>query len=284
MEHRPILITGAHGFVGARALMRYSDSVALSGELLRSADAKRIEEAVCALEPRLIIHTAAISDIGRCEANPEASYQANVLLTQAMASAAKRAQAKLICFSSDQVYTGCDEEGPYSENERLPEPANVYARHKLEAEKCALDILPDAVMLRATWMYDMPVYGQPNRENFLTLVLKAAMTGRRIPCADGQRRGITYVRQVTELLEQAARLPGGVYNYGSENEWAMPETAALLLKELGLGDRAEALVEIRREARHPLWMDCAKLKSHGIHFDTTAEGFRRCVEDYGLRV
>lgn len=43
-------------------------------------------------------------------------------------------------------------------------------------------------------------------------------------------------------MEQAARLPGGVYNYGSENSLSMYDTALALLRALGLEDRAEALL------------------------------------------
>jgi dTDP-4-dehydrorhamnose reductase len=50
------------------------------------------------------------------------------------------------------VYSGLEEEGPYTED--LAKPGNVYAAHKLEMEQRVMDIAPDAVMLRAEWMYD----------------------------------------------------------------------------------------------------------------------------------
>ena len=233
MEEKTILVTGAGGFVGARIMARHPQAIAFPSELLRRADKAQILSFARKVQPSVILHTAAISDIGTCERHPDDSYRANVLLTEALAIAAKETGAKLVAFSSDQVYTGCTEEGPYREAEDLPEPANVYARHKLEAEKRTLDLLPDAVMLRATWMYDMPMYGHANRGNFLRNVLVAARTGGQIPCVREQRRGITYVRQVAELLDQATALPGGAYNFGSENELTMPQTGAALLETAG---------------------------------------------------
>ena len=100
----------------------------------------------------VIIHTAAISDVGTCEKDPGASYEANVRLPLFLAKAAK--EQKMICFSSDQVYRGCAGEGPYKEEDASP--CNVYGRHKLEMEQQVLDVKPDAVMLRAEWMYDYP--------------------------------------------------------------------------------------------------------------------------------
>ena len=129
----------------------------------------------------------------------------------------------------------------------------------------------------------MPMYGHANRGNFLRNVLVAARTGGQIPCVREQRRGITYVRQVAELLDRATALPGGAYNFGSENELTMPQTAEALLDALGIAHRKAELIAVLDESRHNLWMDCGKIQSHGICFDTTAEGFRRCVADYALR-
>ena len=56
-----------------------------------------------------------------------------------------------------------------------------------------------------------------------------------------------------------------------------------LLDALGIAHRQAELIALLDESRHNLWMDGGKLQSHGIRFDTTAEGFRRCVADYALR-
>ena len=278
MEKTPrILIAGAHGFVGARAMACWPEAVPVPSALLRGPG-EELEAFVRAQMPDRILNAAAISDIGACEQNPEGSYLANVTLPVTLARAAQTVGAKLVSFSSDQVYTGCREEGPYSEGQALPVPANRYARQKLEAEQRVLDIHPRAVMLRATWMYDLPLYGQANRGNFLVSALEAVIRGRPVRVPGRQYRGITYVRQVTGLLEQAFSLPGGAYNYGSENPLTMEQTARALLDTLGL----EGEVQDTGQTRHNLWMDCGLLKRHGICFDTTARGFARCKEDYGL--
>ena len=143
-----ILVTGATGFVGHKIMQLCSDTVACPS--LRGMSEVDIQRMVEESGADIIIHTAAISDIGTCQANPEASYMANVQIPVYLAKAAK--YRKMICFSSDQVYSGLDEEGPYRED--TVKPGNLYAAHKLEMEQRVLDIAPDAVMLRAQWMYD----------------------------------------------------------------------------------------------------------------------------------
>ena len=162
-----ILITGAHGFVGNRLMQDLDDTVAAPS--MRGMSEEQIRNMIEKSRADVIIHTAAISDVGTCEKDPGASYEANVRLPLFLAKAAK--EQKLICFSSDQVYRGCAGEGPYKEEDASP--CNVYGRHKLEMEQRVLDVKPDAVMLRAEWMYDYPT----KRSNYLRMLLNENSTG-----------------------------------------------------------------------------------------------------------
>lgn len=262
-----ILVTGPNGFVGARIMSELGDAVPAPS--LRGADEDTIRRLVDTVQPELIIHTAAISDIGTCERNAEASYHANVLIPTWLAATG----VKNVIFSTDQVYSGCVSEGPYTEEE--VEPANLYARHKLEMEQRTLEANPDTVLLRATWMYDMPMYGYANRGNFLVNMLLKP----EIAFSSTQHRAVTYVREVAAQIRKAALLPGGIYNYGSENDLTMMETACRFRDMLSLR------IDIRDAGpRHHLWMDCSKAKRNGVTFRNTMEGFRQCIEDYGLNM
>ncbi len=278
---KKILLTGAHGFVGARILLHHPNAVVVPGELVRMpGDA--LATFVRFHQPEVILNAAAISDIGTCQKDPDASYAANVTLPLVLAKVARDTGAKLISFSSDQVYTGCTEEGPYGENLVLPTPANIYACHKLEAENRVLDVLPEAVLLRATWMYDMPLYDHANRGNFLMNTMKNLLRGQKMGFSSTEFRGITYVRQVVAQLEKMMTVPGGVYNYGSENLLSMFATARALVAALGLTDKLDLVQDTGVTGKHNLWMDCGKLRQCGVLFDSTADGFTRCVGDYGL--
>lgn len=267
-----ILLTGACGFVGQRIRARLPVMAAPS---LRGATRDDIRRMIDAAEPDVIIHTAAISDIGACERDHEASWHANVLVPTYIAEAAGK--ARQIYFSSDQVYGGVSHGGPYCEEDTAPD--NTYARHKLAMEEAVLAIAPQAILLRATWMYDMPIYGADNRGNFLMGLLLAAAHGESQTYSNAQVRGITYVREVADQVEQIIRsdVPGGVYNFGSENTLDMLTTARQCADILGLQVNLLA-----GEPRHDLNMDCSKLRRCGIDFSSTVEGVRRCKEDYAL--
>lgn len=277
---KKLLVSGAGGFVGARIMTQLAgryELCAFPKGMPAAADEQTVADWVRREQPDVIVHTAALSDTGYSEKHPDESYRANVLLPCWMAAAAQKSGAKLVAFSSDQVYTGLTEHGPFDEDTPLS-PVNVYGRHKQEMEQRVLDILPDAVLLRAAWMYDLPGYGLPIRGNFLLNLLTAAMRQETLRFSARDYRGITYVRETVERLTQAMELPGGVYNFGSGNDCDMVTTAR----------RACALLDIHPVIETAYWprsllMDGGRFRAAaGVGFDDTLTGVQRCLRDYGL--
>ena len=259
-----ILVTGPNGFVGEKIMKLCKDVIPCPS--LRTASEEDIRRIVVESGADTIIHTAAISDIGTCQANPEASYRANVQIPVWLAKAAKN--VKLICFSSDQVYSGMEEEGPYSEE--TVKPGNLYAEHKLLMEQQVLDIDPDAVMLRAEWMYDY----YEKKSNYFMNILRAKDT---VSFSSRQYRGVTYVKEVALNMEKVMELPGGAYNFGSETTKSMYEITREFLNLLGKDVKLEDA-----PPRQNLWMNCEKARKLGVDFLTVDEGLKACAKDYHL--
>ena len=275
-----IFVTGAGGFVGARAcrfLQGNYEVLTLPKGWMASCTELQLMQSIAEAQPDVILHTAAISDTGYTEQHPEEAYRANVELPLWLARAAAQCGARLVGFSSDQVYTGLTEHGPFDEDTPLS-PANVYGRHKQEMEQRVLDILPDAVLLRAAWMYDLPGYGLPIRGNFLLNLLTAAMRQETLRFSARDYRGITYVREAVERLTQAMELPGGVYNFGSENDCNMYTTALRVCETLGIHPEIE-----KQEWPRSLLMDGSKFRNAaGVGFADTQAGIKHCLREYGL--
>lgn len=274
-----VLITGAGGFVGSRVLQQWQGKYELCAfpkGFLCTATETEVLTQTRARDPDVILHTAALSDTGYCAQHPAEAYRANVELPVWLARAAQQTKAKLVAFSSDQVYAGTKQQGPLSEALDL-HPANIYGQYKLEAEQRVLELCPDSVHLRASWMYDLPGYGLPIRGNLPLNLLRAALNGETVRFSRNDFRGVTYVRQVIENLEPAMDLPGGVYNFGSGNAEDMVCTARQFAKALGI------TVKIAEESwERNLVMDAAKLERSGIRFAATQQGIRCCLQDYGL--
>jgi dTDP-4-dehydrorhamnose reductase len=152
---KKLLITGASGFVGCRVVARWRNEYAVfapSHAELDITDRESVDSYFLQHTPDVVVHLAALSNTGYCEQNPDESYRVNVEGAANIARAAALCRAKLIFFSSDQVYNGNIESGLLSEDVPVA-PENVYGRHKLEAEERVLYFNPNTVVLRATWMY-----------------------------------------------------------------------------------------------------------------------------------
>ena len=137
-------------------------------------------------------------------------------------------------------------------------------------EQRVLEILPEAVMLRAEWMYDL----RAPKPNYLLNVLRAEGT---VAFSSRQYRGVTYLGEVAEAMDRVLALPGGAYNFGSETTLSMQELtkrlAALLGKPLAVEDAPP---------RHNLWMDCGKAARYGVVFSDVLTGLTKCLQEYGL--
>ncbi len=283
-----ILVTGATGFVGSRFIQRWGgvyNILAPTHSEMDVIDKISVENYFRNNRPDVVLHLAAISNTMHCEQNSNDSYAVNVVGTANIAQAASSCGAKIIFFSSDQVYNGNSETGLHDENIPLA-PENVYGRHKLEAEQIISEIAPDAVILRATWMYDDDKNNLPIHNNFVVNIMRAVAEHTPITFPIHEYRGITWVREVVELLPYTFNLSGGIYNYGSENRLNTYETACCFLEMIETDVKTENIVhpDIERFSQRERNISISTNKilrasGYNICFSSTLDGLRIFLEN-----
>lgn len=280
MKHE-LLITGGSGFIGSRLALHYQDQQPLlpTHAQLDLTDQAALDAYLDRFRPRTIVHTAALSNTGYCQQHPEESLRVNVEGTENLARAAARIGAKLVLFSSDQIYVGSPLPGPHREDEPVT-PSNVYGQHKREAELRALAVCPEAVCLRASWMYDLPVQGTKTSLGLPGALFQAVLAGRSFGMNPREGRGVTWAGLLVQQMDHILQLPGGIYNAGAENPLSSLETGCAFARLLGLAESAVCPADY---PARDLSMDCTELRRYGIELGDTVGGLENCLQAYGLR-
>ena len=280
-----LLVTGASGFLGRRAADFFKtlgwEVCTPTHSQLELCDNNAVMEWMKANRPDAVLHCAAVSDTGKCQQDPEGSARVKVDAPAHLAAACARTGAQLVFCSSDQVYAGSPVPGPNSEAERLS-PGNVYGRQKLLAEQRCAALCPDTVSLRLSWMYSTRLL--PNEHGHFITALLAALKDPSLPLRwpIHDRRGITDAAEVVENLPAALTLPGGVYNFGAENDSDTYHTLYAVLEALQLRDALQRLApneEAFADTPRDIRMDTARIAAAGIRFTDTREGLCRALKE-----
>ena len=239
-------------------------------------DSQSVNRYILDKRPDIIVHTAAVTSTAFCDENESAARNINVEGALNVARAAKKVDASLVFLSTEQVFNGNPETGPYRETNE-PLPNTVYGKTKLEAEKEILKIIDKVWILRFTWLFGYYEEGLGMSPGIFWDTLKALKSGEIISASDDEFRGMTYVKYVTDQFEKIFDLPYDIYHLGSSNNLSRYKTLIELARLLGYEDD---MVKEVKKPRRDIRLDCSKLSSYGIDFPDTIEGLSECAGDY----
>ena len=109
-----ILITGDRGFFGTRFHSLYDhvhDVLGIDADDVDIVDAEAVRATVGEFRPDLVLHAAAITSTEFSDANPELTRKINVDGAVNVGEAAQAVGARMIFFSTEQVFNGNTEPG-----------------------------------------------------------------------------------------------------------------------------------------------------------------------------
>ncbi len=192
------LVTGATGQLGwdvAELLERDGAEVVRGTHAsLPVEDAGVVAAAIEAARPDVVIHAAAMTDVDRCEEEPETAEAVNAVGTRHVAEAAARVGAHLLYVSTDYVFDGTATR-PYKETDTA-NPVSVYGATKLAGERACP---PDATVVRTAWV------AGAHARNFVTTVLELARGAGELRFVDDQRSSPTFSVDLAGAVVSLAR-------------------------------------------------------------------------------
>lgn len=200
-------VAGALGARGWDVTGTYATRALPGLEKLDVLDDAAVSACLDEVRPEVCVLSSAMTNVERCETEPERAEAANGRAPGVVAAACKRAGARLLLLSTEYVFDGSA--GPYRE-EDPPSPMSVYGRTKLEGERRVLAEDPANLAVRTTVVFSH----DPGGTNFVMQLLARLGRGERMRVPRDQASSPTYAPDlavaIAELCEPgaASRLAG----------------------------------------------------------------------------
>lgn len=236
-----ILITGAHGLLGGSLLREETDAqlvgcgrrpepvVSAPYHQVDLADPEAVLRLLRQVRPDHVIHTAALTDVDRCETDPDFAHQANVGLVAHLVAACGALGIGLVQISTDYVFDGSN--GPYGEGDATAPVCN-YGRQKLESERLVLGSEIEGLVVRTLWLYG---HTGGARRNLVTWPVEALARGESLRIVDDQWGNPTYVRDAAScLIELCQHRATGIFHLGGASFLTRYELVRQLADLFGL--------------------------------------------------
>lgn len=287
---KKILLTGGKGFFCTRFTEKYKhdfEILSTDKDDLDITDEEKVLKAFKEFKPDYVIHAAAIAVTDFCNKHPKIAHKINVEGAVNVAKACMVVNAKMVFISTEQVFNGNTEAGPYSED-HTPVPNTVYGENKLEAEGLLKEILHELWIVRYTWLFGFPERNTNINPNILWDTLQIALNGEKTKVTDNEYRGLTYVHELIDQYSKIFELPFGTYHVGSKNDLSRYEITCLILKELGLEGRISTLIEKDiekyKDTPRDVRLNCTKMSNLGFNFSESKDGLSKCINEFKFNI
>lgn len=182
-----ILITGGSGLLALNwalavrnrfsvTLGLHERNASLAGTQNSKIDLESVDDLVRAFEKsqsQIVIHTAGLTSVERCEAEPGLAQHINVDLASNVAKACAKLGLPLVHISTDHLFSG---ETPLVAETCPVAPINVYGRTKADAESRVLEAHALALVIRINFYG----WGTSYRHSFSDVVIKALRAGNEL--------------------------------------------------------------------------------------------------------
>lgn len=120
----------------------------------------RLSHEMALFRPHLVINCAEKANLADCERRPEHAIAVNSVGAAKVALVCRLNDIPLIHISTDLVFHGFGEGGPYTPLDDTY-PVNAYGLSKLIGEKAVLAFKPNALIVRLGWLYGAGIEAGP---------------------------------------------------------------------------------------------------------------------------
>ena len=252
-----VLVIGGSGFIGRYVARRLGETqehqvfgtfwsrAPFPGSALwyrvDLTDRTGLERVFHEARPDVVVHLAAMADVGACERDPANATAVNVDATETIARLCEVHGSRLVFVSSEYVFDG--RQGFYREDD-IPNPTTHYGRTKWEAEQLVASLASRWSVIRTSIVYGWPAEG---RRNFVPWLIGRLRTGQSYVASTEVLRTPVYVEHLVDGISSLVETAHQGIHHVADRDWVSMYDFALAVAE-GFGlDRSLVIRE-----------DCAK--------------------------
>ncbi|MFV1950725.1 MAG: dTDP-4-dehydrorhamnose reductase [Nitrospinota bacterium] len=256
-----VVVTGARGMLGGEVIDILTPIVTCIGVERDDFDITEKDQTikgVAELNPDIVVHTAAYTNVDNCEGNKELAYRVNGEGTRNIAMACSRIDARMIYISTDYLFDGT--KGTAYHEDDQPNPINIYGDSKLRGEREIQEILSDYLIIRTSWLFG------PKGKNFVDTILRITRDKKELKIVNDQVGSptltIDLAKAISRLIDLKAR---GVINVANSGSCSWYDFADKIIELSGINGVILTPVSSRqsdRPARRPYYsvLDCSRLR------------------------
>lgn len=284
-----LFITGISGLLGINFALQARERFQVSGCYLTHpivldgiqalkldiTSADTLERALYKIRPNVIVHTAGLTNVEECEANPVFAQRLNVEAVRHVAKIADALRARLIHISTDHLYDGTK---PWKAETEIPDPLNTYAKTKWKAEEVVLEECPDALIIRTNFFG----WGTPVRVSFSDWILRALAQGKELTMfSDVYFTPIVINDLIDVMTELLGRGATGIFHVGGSERLTKYDFALQIAEVFDHARDAIRAISVQNfpfRAKRPRDMSLSSGKAEqylGIEMPAVKEGVHR---------
>ena len=283
-----IAVIGADGQLGrdvVRAFEGNGDEVyGLTHAEVEIANIDSVVKALQSALPAVVVNTAAMHHVERCEQDPGAAFDVNALGARNLAEGTRALGMLLMHISTDYVFDGNKGE-PYIESD-APLPLNVYGNTKLAGEHFVRTLNPRHFVLRTSALYGKAPCRGKGGLNFVELMLKLARERGKVRVVDSEVVSPTPTAELAEQIVALCRTEAyGLYHATAEDSCSWFEFARAIFDVTNTAVQLEVAGpnEFPAKVPRPIYsvLENRALKAQGLNLFKT---WRESLSNYlGVR-
>ncbi len=225
-----ILIIGSEGMLGhdlVDILSKENEVSTTTIDTLDITDVDKTIRTVKEVNPDVLVHAAAYTDVDGSESNPDIAYKVNALGTRNVAVACQKTDSAMVYICTDYVFDGTKGSSYYEYDQT--NPLSVYGKTKLAGEVYIRDILNKFYITRTSWLYGF------HGPNFVTTMLNLAKTTEIISVVNDQIGSPTYTVDLATAISELIKKPAyGIYHITNSEHCSWHEFAQEIFDNAGV--------------------------------------------------